>query len=326
MAVIVFCCGINNKERHMISLAAADGDSGKELFDFLFEKYPEADERVMINAFKKGNIALNGNEAYGDDEVHAGDSISLFMTGDVLGASLKPEILFQDENFIIADKPAGLLSISDSDEPNAVQMLEEEMKQRGEYSLKALIVPYLVYPLERYVSGLLILAKHEDAYRFLVQALMQRRITRYFICPVIGQAKDKDELLAYHLMDRSNRSVRILSSLQKKTKPIVTRYTAISSGEHMTLLSARPITNYLHQIRAHLAFEGLPVVGDNIYGNRRFNKRCGAEQIALWLKTVIFETGTNHSYAYLNGRKFESKSCSFPKCIYDAGLNEEDLL
>lgn len=308
----------------MVSLVVADGDGGKELFELILEKYPEVSDRVLIGIFKKGNLTLNGKEAYGDDKVHAGDRVSLFTTEDVLGAALSPKIIYQDENFIVADKPAGLSSISDGEEPSAVRMVEEVMKQRGEYSLKALIIPYLVYPLDRYASGLLILAKHEDAYLFLAQALTQRRVTRHFVCPVAGQAKEKDELLAYHLLNRSNGSVRILSSQRKDAKPIVTRYTAVSSGENMTLLRARPITNYLHQVRAHLAFEGLPVVGDDIYGNKRFNKRHGAGHIALWLETVVFETGTNNSYAYLNGKKFESENCSFPKCVYDAKLIKTD--
>lgn len=309
----------------MVSMVVANGESGKQLFDFLSEKYPEADKRVIIGAFKKRIITLNGKEAYADDKVRAGDSIRLFMAEDKLGATPAAQIVYQDENFIIIDKPAGLPSASDSDEPSATRTVEEIMKQGGEYCLEALIVPYLVYPLDTYVSGLLIFAKHEDAYIFLSQALMQRRVTRYFLCPVIGQAKEKDELLAYHLPDKSNRSVSILSSQQKNAKPIVTRYAAVSSGEHMTLLRARPITNYLHQVRAHLAFEGLPVLGDSIYGSRRFNKKYGAEHIALWLKTVVFETGTNNMYAYLNGKIFESESSGFPKCVYDAGLIKASL-
>ncbi len=304
----------------MVSLAAAGSDSGKELFDFLLEKYPKADERAIINAFKKGNITLNDKDAYGDDKVHTGDCIRLFLTEDILGSVLVPKIVYQDENFIIADKPASLPTISDNEEPNAVKMIEEEMKRRGEYNLEALIVPYLIYPLDRYVSGLIILAKHEDAYLFLAQAITQRRVTRYFICPVMGHAKEKDELLAYHMPDKAGRSVRILGVQQKNSKPIVTRYAAVSSADNMTLLSARPITNYLHQVRAHLAFEGFPVLGDDIYGSRSFNKRHGASHIALWLKTIVFETGTNNSYAYLNKKKFDSEYCGFPKSIYDAGL------
>lgn len=304
----------------MISLVAADGDNGKGLIDFISEKYPKADGRVLVSALKKGNITLGGKRANKDDKVQSGDSIRLFLTEDVLGAIPAAEIVYQDENIIIVDKPAGLQSISEGGEPNAIQMVEEEMKKRGEYSLEALIVPYLIYPIEKYASGLLILAKHEDAYLFMAQALSQRRITRYFTCLVTGQAKKQDELLAYHFVDKASKKVRIFSGKHKEAKPIVTRYTVLSSKDNMALLSARPITNYLHQVRAHLAFEGLPVLGDEIYGSKKYNKKYGAGHVALWLKTIVFETGTNNSYAYLNGKKFESLKYSFPKCVYDAGL------
>lgn len=308
----------------MVSLVVEDADSGKSILEFIYKRYPGAEQKTLIRTFKKGDITLNRENARGDDEVRAGDNIRLYVSEDTLGAAQKPEIIYQDENFVIADKPAGLLSISDKGEPNAVQMVEDAMKRQGEFNIEALIVPYLVYPLDKYVSGLIILAKHEDAYLFLAEALSQRRIARHFICPVAGNAKEKDELLAYHLHNKATGSVHILSSHRKSARPIVTRYTKIAAGEDMTLLRVRPITNYLHQVRAHLAYEGFPVVGDDLFGDRRFNKRHRASSIALWLKTVIFEIGTNHSYAYLNGKRFESNFSSFPKCVYDAGLIEID--
>jgi 23S rRNA-/tRNA-specific pseudouridylate synthase len=80
----------------------------------------------------------------------------------------------------------------------------------------------------------------------------------------------------------------------------------------------------MHQVRAHLAFEGLPVIGDSVYGNKRINGKYRADHIALWLKSIVFEIGTSHEYSYLNGKAFESSNHSFPKCAYDAGLLETD--
>jgi 23S rRNA-/tRNA-specific pseudouridylate synthase len=302
----------------MVSLVVEETYEGKDIFHVLEEAYPGFSIKAKKNAFKAGIITLNGTEASGDDEVHKGDTIRIFLTGDAVGIELKPEIIYQDENFVIADKPAGLLSISENGEPNALSLVEEYMKSRGEYSLEALLVPYMIYPLEKNVSGLIVLAKHEDAYLFMAQALSQRRISRYYVCPVVGQAKEKDELLAYHYQDRTR--VKILSSHSKEAKPIVTRYSLLSSGKEMSLVCARPLTSFLHQVRAHLAFEGLPVVGDDIYGDRKFNKKHNAVIPAIWLKSVVFEIGTNHEYAYLNGKRFESSICSFPKCVYDDGL------
>jgi 23S rRNA-/tRNA-specific pseudouridylate synthase len=266
---------------------------------------------------------VNGEDAYPDDTLSEGDRISIFAPDDMIGVDLTPPIIYQDENFVIVDKPVGLLSFSEDGQPNAVTMVEEYMKRQGEYSLDALMVPYLVYPLDKYVSGLMLMAKHEDAYLFLVEALAQRRILRHYICPVIGHADDSEELMAYHLTDKQQRRAEILARFRKNAKPIVTRYTALAHGDVMSLVDARPVTNGLHQVRAHLAYAGLPVVGDSDYGNRRLNKKLGADHIALWLKSVTFEVGNRHAYEYLNKRHFESASPCFPRCVYDDGLMDE---
>lgn len=304
----------------MLSLTVQKDCEGMELFDVLLQAYPGLNKRTLIRAFKDGAVTLNGKDPDEDGGVREGDIVKLYITGEEAGVDLTPNIIYQDENFVIVDKPAGLLSASDTGEPNAVDMVEESMKQRGEYSLEALMVPFLIYPLEKEVSGILVMAKHEEGYLFLSQALFQRRVTRYYICAVAGEPKDNGELLAYLIQDKSNRSVQILDAQKKDSKPVVTRYSKISEGKRSALLSARPITNCLHQVRAQLAFAGFPVIGDDIYGDKKLNRRTNAHSIALWLKTIIFEIGTNHEYAYLNGRRFESESHSFPRCVYDEGL------
>jgi 23S rRNA-/tRNA-specific pseudouridylate synthase len=307
----------------MFTLTVEKDCEGMETFDFLIQAFPGFNKKSLIKAFKEGLISLNGNDPYVDDKVKEGDAVRVFVTGGEAGEDLTPEIIYQDENFVIADKPAGLLSTSDTGEPNAVNMVEEFMKERGEYSLEALMVPYLIYPLENEISGILVMAKHEDAYIFLSQALSQRRVTRYYTCAVVGEAEENRELRAYLVQDRSNRSVQITGVQRKDAKPIVTRYSKLAGGKGISLLSARPITNCLHQVRAHLAFEGLPIIGDGLYGDRKFDKRNKVNSTALWLKTILFEVGSGHEYAYINGRKFDSRSHSFPKCVYDAGLMEK---
>ena len=306
----------------MVEIKVEKERDGADLAELLMEACPGFSEKTLKTALKSGIVTVNGQEGTGSETVHADDVIRIFAPPDLLGLDLSPRVVYQDESFVFLDKPAGLPSTPEADEPSALGMAEAHMKRRGEYSLEALIVPYLIYPLDKYVSGLLLVAKHEDAYKFLTEALMQRRITRYYICPVAGQAQDKAELMAYHLRDKSNRRVRILPKCQKEAKPIVTRYQRLAEGDGMSLLRVRPVTNGLHQIRAHLAYAGLPVLGDDMYGNRRFNRKMGAAYPALWLHKVVFEVGTAHSYAYLNGMTLESQECSFPKCVYDAGLLE----
>ncbi len=306
----------------MVSLTVTKEYEGRELFDLLTEAYPDFSQKAKQTSFKKRFITINGKDAAGSEVVNEGDVVELYLPGDILGLDLMPVIVYQDENIIIVDKPAGLLSRSDTGDVNAVDMVEYYMKKRGEFNLDALMVPFLLYPLDEYVSGLLVMAKHEDAYLFLAEAINQRRITRYYHCVVKGQADESGELMGYHLREKNSKRVQILSKFKKESKPIVTRYQKLAQGETISLISARPLTNALHQVRAHLAFGGLPVVGDDVYGNARFNKKNGAEYICMWLKSLVFEVGKGHSYAYLNGRRFESDKHSFPRCAYEQGLME----
>jgi len=306
----------------MVELKVEKERDGAELSELLLEACPGFSQKTLRAAFKSGIITVNGQKGTGSDTVNTGDIVHIFAPPDVLGLDLTPRVVYQDENFVFIDKPAGLISMSETGEPNAMGMVEEHMKRRGEYSLEALLIPYLVYPLDKYASGLMLMAKHEDAYLFLSEALRQRRIARHYICPVVGEAQDKAELIAYHQRRKSSPRVNILPKPQKDARPIVTRYQRLAEGDGISLLRVRPVTNGLHQIRAHLAYAGLPVLGDDIYGNKRMNKKLGAAHLALWLNRVVFEVGTAHNYAYLNGMELESKECSFPKCVYDAGLLE----
>ena len=306
----------------MVSFNVAKRQADLSLMDLLKEEYPDYHVKDIVAAFKAGDIWLRGEAAYADDIPDVGDEVRIFAPDDEIGVDLTPLIVYSDENFVIVDKPAGLLSFSNDDSPNATDMVEEYMKQQGEYSLGALMVPYLVYPLDKYVSGLLLLAKHEDAYLFLVEALAQRRIVRHYVCPVVGRTEQSDELMAYHMTDKTKRRATILSRIRKNAKPIVTRYQTIAKGRAMSLVDVRPLTNGLHQVRAHMAAAGLPVVGDNNYGDKRFNKKAGAGHIALWLKSVTFEVGSGHTYLYINGQHFESTKPYFPRCAYEDGLME----
>jgi 23S rRNA pseudouridine955/2504/2580 synthase len=304
----------------MISYTVTKQHEKKDLYDLLESVYPDFSIRDQDKALKYGDINFNGKRADGTEHLKEGDIIDIYLPGDIVGIDLTPEIVYQDENFVIVDKPSGLLSSSDFDEPNALSMVEEHMKQQGEYNLNALMVPYLVYNLEKDVSGLLILSKHEAGYLFIIDALNQRRISKHYLCPVVGIAEEEDELLAYYKKDKSLSSVKILNKFQKGAKPIVTRYKTLATGDTMSLVSARPVTNGLHQVRAHMAYYNLPVLGDDQYGNRRFNRRNGAIDLALCLKSLKFQTGKLHEYEYMNGKTFESNQICFPKCVYDEGL------
>ncbi|MFA5675512.1 MAG: RluA family pseudouridine synthase [Christensenellales bacterium] len=304
----------------MVLFSVAKEHENMELYDVLTDTYPDFSDKSLRYAFKNGIITINDEDAYPDDIAHESDIVCIFAPGDVVGVDLTPKIIYQDENIFIMDKPAGLPSVSQTGGQSAVGIAEDYMKQNGEYSIEALMVPYLIYPLDTYVSGVLLVAKHEGAYMFFLEALGQRRISRYYICPVKGSAGEQEELLGYHKRDKAGRRAQISGDFKKDSKPVVTRYIKISQGDEMSLLRVRPVTNGLHQVRAHLSFCGIPILGDGVYGDKRFNSRFGAEYICMWLELLIFEVGSGHGYDYLNGKRFRSMSESFPISVFDQGL------
>lgn len=304
----------------MFFFTAEKEHEGIKLYDVLCETYPRFSVKEIKFAFKKGCITINNHKAMPDNKVCEGDTVHIYLPGDVLGVDLIPNIIYQDENLFVVDKPAGLPTISHGEEESVLSIIENQMKQSGEFSIEALMVPYLIYPLDTYVSGLLLIAKHESAYLFLLEALGQRRISRYYICPVKGDSGGQKELIGYHRKDKLGRRAHISLEFKKGFKPIVTRYLKLSQGDDMSLLRVRPVTNGFHQVRAHLAFCGLPVLGDHVYGDKRFNYCFGADYICMWLETMIFEVGSGHGFDYLNGKRFRSLSESFPISAFEQGL------
>ena len=131
----------------MISYEVTKQHEKKDLYDLLESVYPNFSIRDQDRALKYGDIDFNGKRADGTEHLKQGDRIDIFLPGDIVGIDLTPDIVYQDENFVIVDKPAGLLSASDYDEPNAVSLVEDCMKSQGEYNLTALMVPYLVESL-----------------------------------------------------------------------------------------------------------------------------------------------------------------------------------
>ncbi len=308
----------------MVSQTINKKQDGTQLFEAMQQTYPDFPEKALASAIKNADITVNGEKANGEDKLKTDDKIDIYLTKDILGLDMTPRIVYQDENLIIVDKPAGLLSFSDNGEPNALDMVIDYMKKQGEYSVKALIIPYLVSSLDKYVSGLLLFAKHEEAYIFLVEAQTQRRITRQYICPVKGKTQESGELMAYHVKEKTAKKARILKKFQKGAKQIVTRYTRISCTDSISLLLVKPVTYCIHQVRAHLAFAGMPVLGDNIYGNKLFNLKNRAANISLWVNKIVFEMGTGHKFEYMNNKAYESDCYDFAKCVYDKGLIEQD--
>ncbi len=283
---------------------------GMFLSDYIRFVYPCASEEAVFLGILRGDIILNGKPAKRDETVFDGDTIELNLLFFHLGLAPVLDILYEDESFIAIEKMPGIKSFDEkrSGEINVYDLVLEYMLQKGEYSVESLTVPYLCYTLPETAGGILLIAKYEEAYRFIVTALAQRRIKALFEAIVFGgPVYDKGE--EYHYIDSSG---KFYTRPKETSVACATRFHVLRRIGKCAVLRAEPITFLKDQVNAHTAFLGFPVVGDPDFGNRRINKKYYTDYQALWLTQLKFTLGGGHMFEYLNQVTIQMDEITYP--------------
>ncbi len=286
---------------------------GMYLSEYIRFVYPRASEEAVFLGILRDDIFLNGKPAGQDVIVHDDDVIEMNLLFFHLGLAPVLDILYEDESFIAIEKMPGIKSFDENrtGEINVYDLVLEYMLQKGEYSVDALTVPYLCYTLPESAGGILFIAKHEAAYRFITTALSQRRVKTQFEAVVFGgPVYDKGE--EYHYVDPSG---KFFSRPKEDCVPCATRIHVLRRAGKCATLRLEPITFNKDQVNAHTAFLGFPIVGDPAFGNRRLNKKYFVDYQALWLKQLKFTLGKGHMFEYLNQVTIRLDDMVFPNNI-----------
>lgn len=278
----------------MRQLVIHKNDENQRLDKYLKKYLKEAPGSFIYKMLRKKNIVLNGKKADGTEKLNAGDEIKLFLAEEtiekfagVLSRKKKNqepaafpikknlEILFEDENLLILNKPAG--ELSQKAKPDDVSMNEcalgylQQTKAVTEESLKV-FRPSICNRLDRNTSGILIVAKTYQAAREFGEALQKRTVRKYYRCIVKGEVKTAETIHGYLLKDEKTNRVRILQASKSGAAEIHTAYHPIKCENGLTLLEVHLITGRTHQIRAHLSSVGHPILGDPKYGDAKLSK------------------------------------------------------
>ena len=293
------------------------GSSSVFITDYIGFVYPNTKTDTIFDALMNSNIYLNGDIISDNVVVSDGDEISLNLFFFHLGMPPVLDILYEDENYIAIEKMPGVLSFDEykAGDINVYDMTLEYMLQKGEYSVESLTVPYLCYTLSEFSGGILLIAKHEEAYHYIITALNQRKVLMTFEAAVVGHPKTEiDEML--HYMDVH---CRITSQPQEGAYPIVTRYRCINKLDKHTIVEINPVTYRRFQVNAHMAYMGCPILGDTLFGNKRANKHAYIDYETLWLKSIRFSIGDSEPYFYLNHVELHMEEISYPNNILKKG-------
>ncbi len=256
---------------------------GKRLDAFL-AGHPELGlSRSQVERLAKaGKVLVNGRPAPPGRRLTASEKITLTLprpsTSEIAPAPepFPLDILFEDEHLLVLNKPRGLVIHPGAGRPSGT-LVNALLAHTGILAFgSAPFRPGIVHRLDRDTSGLMVVAKSEEAYADLTRQVRERTLDRRYLALVWGNIREDHLLIdlpiGRHLQDRKRMAAVSRPSPGRKLRSAQTHLTILQRFGPMTLVEAKLITGRTHQIRVHLAHEGHPVVGDRIYGRRRASR------------------------------------------------------
>lgn len=305
---------------YMKEIIISKNDGGQRADKFLMKYFSKAPKGFVYKMLRKKRIKLNGGRAEGSEMLAEGDRIQMYLSDETMEGfreerkvkqSLSDvEVVYEDENIIAVNKPAGLLSHAESpdDSDTLIDRILAHLNRSGEYDPEKenSFVPALCNRLDRNTSGIVIAGKNAEALRQINEAVRLKDIKKYYKTLVCGAMERGGRLEGLYEKDRDANRARVGGS---EGKLIATVYRPIRTNGKYTLAEVELITGKSHQIRVHLASVGFPIIGDVKYGikaeNDRFRKAAGVKRQMLHAYRMVFG-GLKGDMEYLNGKTIEA--------------------
>jgi len=241
---------------------------------FLAEQLPEVSRSQIKNLIETGNVTLDGIlvEKAGA-KAKAGSLVRIDVPVDdsdgLVPEDIPLDILFEDDQVVVINKPSGMVVHPGAGNQsgtvvNAMLAYYPPIRSVGEPDR-----PGVVHRLDKETSGVLIFAKTQKAYKWLVKEFKERDMDKAYLALVDGQPPTPTGRIEAPIIRDPNIRTRMAVGLRGQGKASVTEYFTLENFENHTYLEAHPITGRTHQLRVHLSYLGTPVVGDSLYGHRK---------------------------------------------------------
>ena len=300
-------------------------DAGQRLDKFLSKALPSLPPSLLYKSIRLKKIKVNRHRADGKQMLIEGDTVQLFLaeeffpkTGEEAKThalyAIKPSlsILYEDENIMLLCKRPGVCVHEDAEgnENSLILHVKAYLAQKGEYDpLSSLsFAPALCNRIDRNTGGIVIAAKNAEALRIMNEAIRERKIDKFYLCAVHGTLEKKSATLSgYLIKDADKNTVRVFDKNPPKgAKDIKTRYRVLAEADGLSLVEVELLTGRTHQIRAHMAHIGHPLLGDGKYGVNRLDREMGYKHQALWSYRLrfAFPKDDTHLLSYLTGKTF----------------------
>lgn len=270
----------------MKTLIVKENEKGQRLDKLLSKYLNTAPKSFLYKMLRKKNITLNGKKASGSEILVLGDEIKLFLSEETIEkfteqrtvavTTIKPKILYEDDHIILFHKPENILSQkAGASDISMVEVLISYLLESGaltEADLKS-FRPSVCNRLDRNTTGILAAGKSLVGLQTLSAVFKDRSVSKYYLCLVKGQMRSEQLLKGYLCKNEQSNTVTVRERPETPDDlPIQTAYTPLAGNGRVTLLKVRLITGRSHQIRAHLASIGHPIIGDPKYGEHALNQ------------------------------------------------------
>ena len=302
-------------------------EANQRLDKFITKGMPNLPKSLMYKYIRTKRIKVNGKRAEISTRLNVGDVVDMYINDeffeksetryDFMGASKDLSIVYEDENIMLLNKKVGLLSHPDDNEytDTLITRVKRYLYEKGEYNPdeETSFTPSLVNRIDRNTSGIVIAAKTAAALRILNQKMKDRELHKYYLCVVHGEIEKKsDTLIGYLIKDEKKNKVTVYTKMREGAKTIKTKYNVLKVRNGLSLVEIELLTGRTHQIRAHFASIGHPLLGDGKYGTNALNKKTGYKKQCLCSYKLTFDFTTDaEELEYLNGKSFEIEDVWF---------------
>ena len=314
----------------MIRRVLNKNDGGQRLDKYLTKTLEGIPSALMYKYIRKKRIKVNGRRAKENTMLCVGDVVEMYIpdefsktvsdSSEYDRVKSKPDIVYEDENIIICCKKPGMLShTGDEAECEAQKIAERDtlifilkayLYKKGEYSpdSEASFAPALCNRIDRNTGGLVIAAKNAEALREVNRLIRDGKVDKRYLCAVHGKPCPANAAeRAFLTTDPKLKKVTVTKEKTPSSKSIVTSYRTLAYNREndLTLLEIHLETGRTHQIRAHMAYLGHPLLGEGKYARNAADRALGYKYQALYSYKLTF-TVDDGPLAYLNSKSFEA--------------------
>ena len=306
----------------MRELVIGKNDAGQRLDKFI-TKTLNLPMSLLYKSIRLKKIKVNRKRAENNTILHEGDTIQCFLAEEFFekkadehsfeSINVHLDIIYEDENIMLLNKRPGV-SVHEDENGSTntlITHIQAYLYQKGEYrpDTEQSFAPALCNRIDRNTGGIVIAAKNAEALRVMNEKIKYREIDKFYLAAVHGVPKPESATIkGYLLKDEQKNIVRVYEKNPPRgAKEIITKYKVVAKKQDSSLIEVELLTGRTHQIRAHMAYIGHPLIGDGKYGINKADRANGYKYQALYSYKLRFSFDTSNPTVldYLNGKEFK---------------------